>query len=948
MKQQLNCHFRIALYTFFIIFITCVCLQTHAQVFGGNPSSTKWKQINTNAAKIIFPAGMDSTANQIAVGTEYLQQHFPLDSGTAFKKINIVLQKEGIESNAYVALAPWRSEFYLMPPQNPFELGSQSWTNLLTVHEWRHVQQYNYFNRGNAKLFGTLFGQYALATANAAGIPDWFFEGDAVYNETRLSSQGRGRLPFFFNGYKSIFEDSSDYNYMQLRNTSLRNYIPDHYQLGYLLVLYGIEKYGADFWQPIIKEASSLKTVYPFQAAMKKTKGVDFDVFVNDALQYFKTKWQNEKNANPGTVLQIIPLPPLAEPNNKIINYQYPYTVNADSFVVFKTTLQDIPAFYIKTTTGYEKKIAAKNISIDEYYSYNNGKIIYTAWQPDTRWGNRDYTNIILLDIYTHKEKTIASKGKYFSPDIAHKKDLLAVVDMDLNKESSLKIMDTKGVIIKEFANTGNYIYSYPKFSENDNVIFVMVRDRSGNMGMQALPIETGNAETIIPMANRTIGFPVVKGDTITYTCSYKGRDALMATNVKTHECWMIANNSTGIYQGSFTNKDSIVTSVFSAHGYQLVKAKPNWTSAPSAESALQILYTNDKLTVPPIFTPLPAKRDIYPSQPYKKGTGLFNFHSWLPALNDPDYSITLYGENVLNTMQTQVGYVFNRYDTSHEIFYKNVYGGWFLQPFVGANYTFHRSSLYGIDTTITWNEGEVRAGLQLPLNFSKGKTFKHLGLSSSVVVNNRQYDAFSKILFSDRNVFYSDNRVNFSIFKQAAAQQVLPQLGFTLSLRSRHALNTIANNFEGEANAYFPGLAKTHSFSLNYAYLHRDTLQNFSYSKIFPFSRGYDFVDLGRLSKFGFNYQLPLCYPDFGFGNLLFINRVRLNMFAESTKSRNQRTNRVLSYKSAGAEVYFDTHWFNQQQLTFGVRYSYLLNADKHSQPTSRVEFLLPVIIMP
>lgn len=921
--------------------------KSSAQAFGGNPSSLKWKQINTNSAKIIFPDGADSLARQIAAGTEYLQQNFSVDSNGTFKKVSVVLQNQTITSNAYVALAPWRSEFYLMPPQNPFELGAQGWANLLTTHEWRHVQQYNYFNRGNAKFLGALFGQYARATANAAAIPDWFFEGDAVYNETRLSTQGRGRLPLFFNGYKIMLQDSLHYNYMQLRNGSYKNYIPDHYQLGYLFVLYGIEKYGNDFWKPILQEASSLKTFYPLQAAMKKVKGIEFNQYTNDALKYFQQKWQQEEKADPGNLEDVI-LAPYVEPNNRIRNYRYPYTVNADTFVVYRATQQDIPAFYFKTTTGYEKKIAVKDISDDGYYSYNNGRIIYTAFQADTRWGNRDYTYIKLLNIYTHEEKEIGQKGKYFSPDIAHKKDLITVVDMDINKGSRLMMMDTKGTVIKEFSNANGYTYSHPKFSANDDAVIVMVRDKAGKMGIQKIETETGNAEYLLPLENRVIGFPVVKGDTLTYTSTYKDRDVLMAMDMKSRQCWVIASNPTGIYQGIFSNNNKLVTSVFTDTGYQLITAKPLWKPLQKGEDNLQFLYTGNKMMMPQVSTPLPASNNSFTAQPYKKATGLFNFHSWLPALDDPEYSFTLYGQNVFNTMQTQLGYIYNREDVSHEIFYRNVYGGWYLQPFWGANYTFHRTSDYGIDTVLVWNEAEARAGLQLPLNFTKGKAYQRLFLSSSVTVNNRQYDDFSKTIFNDRNVIYTDNRINYSIFSQMAPQQVLPRLGFSLSLRARNAVNTVANSFLGTAVAYFPGLLKTHSLSVNYSYQHKDTLQNFAFTKAFPFSRGYDYIDLGRLSKFGFNYQLPLFYPDWGFGNLLFINRLRLNAFAESTKARNQRTQRVLSYKTIGGELYFDTKWFNQQALTFGVRYSYLLNADKHLQSTSVIEFILPVIITP
>lgn len=930
----------------FLLLINCAT-KTYAQVFGGNPSSVKWKQLNTQWVKIIFPDGTDSTAQQIAASTSYLQQQYPMETGGSFKKINILLQTETTISNAYVSLGPWRSEFYLMPPQNPFELSAQNWANLLAVHEFRHIQQYNEFNTGNAKLAGALFGQYGRATANAAAIPDWFFEGDAVYNETRLSSQGRGKLPAFFNGYKSILADSSNYKYMQLRNGSYRNFIPDHYQLGYLLVLYGIEKYGEDFWQPILKEAAALKTFYPLQSAMKKTRGIEFDAFAKEALQYFKTTWQNENNNDPGN-LEIVSKLNAMEPNNRIINYQYPYAINADTFICYKNTLQDIPAFYLKTKSGFEKKVAVKDIAVDDYFSYNNGQVVYAARQPDARWGNRDFTYIKVLNIYSKKESIVASKGKYFSPDIAHKKELVVAVDMKNNNSSRLVLFDIKGVLIKEFSNTKNYIYSFPKFSANDDKIFVIVRDNAGNMGIQSLDKETGTPKEILPMANRTIGFPVVKGDTITYSCSYQGRDVLMALNISSKESSIIATNPTGIYQGIFLNNNEIVAAVFTVHGYQLAAAKPMQKRLSPAADALQMLYSTNKSLQKNSITPLPASSNNLPVEKYKKATGLFNFHSWLPSLDDPNYSLTFYGENVLNTMQTQLGYNYNRFEKSHETFYKNVYGGWYLQPFASANYTFNRSFLYGPDSTVKWNEAEARVGLQLPLNFTKGKMFQFAFLSSSMTVNNRQYDNFSKALYNDRNVIYSDSRINYSIFKQRAPQQVLPQFGFSVSLRSRHALNTVANNFTGTVVGYFPGLAKTHSLSFNYSYLHRDTLGNFYFSKIFPFSRGYNYAELGRLSKFGVNYQFPLCYPDFGFGNLVFINRIRVNGFAESTKGRNQRTDRVLSYKTIGAEMFFDTKWYNQQQLTFGIRYNYLLNAEMHDQPSSVIEFILPVIINP
>ena len=78
-----------------------------------------------------------------------------------------------------------------------------------------------------------------LALAINASVPDWFYEGDAVYNETVHTQQGRGRIPFFLNQYKSLWKANINYSWMKLRNGSLKDYVPNHYPLGYLLVLHG-------------------------------------------------------------------------------------------------------------------------------------------------------------------------------------------------------------------------------------------------------------------------------------------------------------------------------------------------------------------------------------------------------------------------------------------------------------------------------------------------------------------------------------------------------------------------------------------------------------------------------------------------------------------------------------------------------------------------------------
>ncbi|HTQ28286.1 MAG TPA: hypothetical protein VMI35_09165, partial [Puia sp.] len=206
----------------------------HGQQFGGIPPSLSWRQINTDTARVIFPAGMEKQAQQVAAIVGNLSRYTLATLGGKQHKIDIVFQNQTTISNGYVQLAPFRSEFELTAEQNSFELGSLPWQEQLAIHEYRHVQQYNNFRVGLSKAFYYLFGEGGQELANSTSVPNWFWEGDAVYQETLVSRQGRGRLPFYFNGYRSLWAGKKNYSWMKLRNGSLRDYVPNHYPLGYM------------------------------------------------------------------------------------------------------------------------------------------------------------------------------------------------------------------------------------------------------------------------------------------------------------------------------------------------------------------------------------------------------------------------------------------------------------------------------------------------------------------------------------------------------------------------------------------------------------------------------------------------------------------------------------------------------------------------------------------
>ena len=278
-----------------------ITIQANAQIFGGTPPSVKWKSVNTIPAEIIFPPGLDAQARQVGFLVSALSRTTLSTIGNRQSKVDIVFHNLTIVPNGYVQLAPFRSEFQLTPPQNSFDLGSLPWNQMLAIHEYRHVQQYNNFCVGLAKAFYFLFGQDGLAFANSVAVPNWFFEGDAVYQETLVSQQGRGRLPLFLTGYEALWVSKKNYSWMKLRNGSYRDYTPDHYPLGYMLVAYGRDVYGKDFWARTADEAAAFKGLfYPLQKSIQRNANVSFDSFRTRALDYFQHQLPDNAYKSPG------------------------------------------------------------------------------------------------------------------------------------------------------------------------------------------------------------------------------------------------------------------------------------------------------------------------------------------------------------------------------------------------------------------------------------------------------------------------------------------------------------------------------------------------------------------------------------------------------------------------------------------------------------------------
>ena len=930
-----------------LVFATLVVVihsQSEAQIFGGNPPSLKWKQINTPLSRVIIPQNLDSTGERITNIIKFISGPTRNTIGNKSIKINLVVQNQTTISNAYVGLGPFRSEFLITPLQNSFELGSLPWPDQLAIHEYRHVEQYNNFNVGFSKVMYDIFGEEGQAFANNATISNWFFEGDAVYNETNVSRQGRGRLPFFYDGYRALWKEGKNYSWMKLRSGSLKDFVPNHYPLGFLLVAYGREKYGDMFWKNVTHDAASFKGLfYPFQRAIKKYSGTDYVTFRKEALDFFKTQFSLEN------------IKPKKTKTQTYIDETYPAYIGNDSIVFAKSGYKQIPEFVLRTG-AIEKRIRISDYTIDPQFSYKNGKIVYASYRTDVRWGYRDYSDLRIIDVATGKQQALTSRTKYFSPDISADGKRVIAVEESPDAKCSLHLIDAlTGKIIKIIPNPGHLFYTYPKFYSNTRIISA-VRNTSGQMSLALINTADGAADFLIPFTYNVVGFPFLTGDTLYFSSSEQKNDELFAYTFSDKKIWHIrvnADKGTGKYQPS-VNNDHLVYSTFTAEGYRLEEVSKKSVLfqeiSPSLAGTDLSVFGISALgkTNANLLYQVPS--DTFTITKYPKAFKLFNFHSIEPAASDPDYSLNLAGQNILNTFQSQIGFTYDRAEHYKRIGFSGTYGAFFPFLSAGFNYTFDRRTFYH-GNKVAFNELEPFLGFNIPLDFSKGPSFTFLNFGSQYVFNQSNFQGKYKDTLGNISFGYSSNFLSFSHQNQKAVQQVFPQFAQTLSINYSAPFSKYKGfQFVANGNIYLPGLFYTHSFLINGAFLQKDTLGEINFTSGFPFSRGYAAINLYEMYKWGLDYQLPLWYPDAGFGNILYLMRARADLFYDYTRVNDFYTNRSsfsANFRSAGAEIYFDTKWWNEASISIGIRYSHLFDRDLFGGTRSnRWEIVLPANI--
>lgn len=888
------------------------------------PPGANWRQLNTDTVRVVYPEGLESQARRLGGMVHYMAENHNASLGDKVKKIDIFLLNQSVVSNGYVATPPFHSKFYTQAPQVSFA-GTTDWLDLLAIHEYRHVLQMSNALKGPTKWLYYAFGEILWAGAAHLAAPPWFWEGDAIMQETLLTHSGRGTVPGFGVYLKTIADMEEPWSYEKMVCGSYKDLIPNHYYLGYDLCLYGRANYGNDFWKDIYKEATGYRSIiWPFSNAIWTRTGLRTDGFYREMMASLSNPIQENS------------VPLLMETNsgkNIPTMYSYPKFRNEKEVIALKEDFNRPGWFISLTAEGEEEEILQTGYGMGTF-DVNQDRLVWNESASHPRWADVSYSNIFIYDFNSRKTRQLSMNTRYFAPSFSPDGKLLVVVETDESMQNSLVVLDIdSGKLLERFSLEGNPFLTYPDWLNQNHL--VVVAQKNSYQSLLMIGRKEQLVDTLVYPQRRLIEHVSCQNGKVYYS-----------TNATNHKNQLVCvDPESGSVQRSDLNlvpyllempavsgdgKVVFVNSRLNQKTLTLAKEKDVFGFIPetgtleqleqiyqegSRDYALMRLTAAEGGKLPDTFAFNAHEKN------YRPGFHKMRLHSWILNPSYPSISLMLQANDALGTsgLYVEPGYNFNE-----GAFFTNInisYGAYFPRFDVGLSSLVNRSALFfedGEHVAYNWNEMVVNGSVQLPIRFTR----RHYLYRFNPVIGYRYINASGYPSYLNNEFHVLSAEFNGLVFQKSAYRSIKPRFGVDVRFSVKKVIN---NNDQPVLSAgmdlYLPGLFPTHStwFDLDYRCQADDSeyvfLDNYFYAGVIDPETTDDWIT-GVKAFYGF----PLWYPDIAAGPFAFFKRLRMNLNYKVDVYPAFSTNDLTLNHSVGFELVTDARYFRLFDQPIGL----------------------------
>ena len=911
-----------------IIAILCVSTAS-AQYYswGADPESMHWKQIKGDNIAVIYPDTANVLGHKLFHYVKAVQPSIDFGFRHGAMKIPFVVHPENAMSNGMVMWLPKRVEILSSPAISSY---SMPWLKQLAAHEYRHAVQYNNLNRGWVRGFSYLLGQQSK-TIGLLFMPLWGLEGDAVISETSMSSFGRALQPSFSMHYRAVGN-----RILARKNSdkwfcgSFREYIPDHYQLGYQITSYANTKYDENVWDKVVNYAVRnpyvIATTY---VAMKKYYSTYTKLLFRESFADLNRFWQPLAEVENSSTRLITPK------QKSYTTYSYPMPFGEGQVLSFKEDL-DTPTALVVTdmATGREKRICYTG-HISTRPTISGGKIWWTEYRRGLVYQQRVNSRLCYVEQGKKTTHTVFRYRNVQFPTAIDGSSSLAWVEYCPDGSYRIVLGDLESHKILASMDHGVELHSLAYDNRTRKLYFIATDDSGMWLGRVN---DDGTTSPLTKGAYITISDLRARDGVLYFGSIASGKDEVHCYNLTSGEEFRISTSKYGSFSPMPTPTGEVLMTTYDSEGYHLAHQKIDSTELVKVEPSQiprNIVNPHRKLwntvnldTVR--FDSAVAERQKSELKPrrYSKFTHLFNVHSWAPASYDPfalsegqvefNLGATVMSQSLLSNTEGMLTWGWNREEGS---VYKGKLRYYGLGVNLGLSATYGgRQRMYQAYTWVMNPETEkyelvlpdspklgkfydITLSASLPLYFQLGYRTRYVGISTSWNYSNglvAKVRSMADMILAGKisnvaKIGYSEGvhllqfGVGYQNMTQMAHKDFLPRQGHVISIN--YALNPANRDFgqliTAYAKLYLPGVVRHHSLSLAGAYqttfggFESDVLaSNLSFLSSLLIPHGFNTGDIMNRNYLAtsVNYQLPLCYPEIGIPAIIYFKRIRLN----------------------------------------------------------------------
>jgi hypothetical protein len=913
--------------------------------WGTSPVSTKWRKIKTDDLKLIYPADFEAGARRVAWYLDTVRTHIGHGFRHGTMRTPVVLHTRNTLGNGMVMWAPRRMELLAAPAASY----SEPWLKQLAIHEYRHNVQYNNLRRGLMRPLTWLLGEQ-IAFLGVYQFSISILEGDAVMAETEMSSFGRGLQPSWTMHYRAVGDVGSkkratDYWF----SGSFRDFVPDHYRLGYQMVRWSNHILGERVWDDVARYvARNPQFIVPMNFGLRKNYGLSETDLFHRTFADLNAYWAMLPQVDDSSQRVVTP-------ERSYTTYQWPLWIDGETLVAFKSDLRRTSRIVrVDVATGCEEVLAWTG-TVSSRPALADGVLWWTEFRRSTLWEQKVSSRLCSFDMPTGRKQTHHSEDQVFYPTPLPGGGL-AYVAYDYS--GCFSIVGGGGDRLD--LPTGVEVTGLAHDDATGALCFIGLDDG----GMFLGEVDGDGFRRLTPSRHITISDLRAGGGRLYFGSIVSGKDEAHAFDLATATEYRLSRSAYGSFQPSTPDAGRVALTTYDRHGYHLA-IQDTAGAVEQPRRTLPIDLVNPpwkRWTLPKmdslVYTPADAERSARErgSRKFNKMLNIFQPHSWLPidfyppaALSENDLTTrlgaTVISQSLLSDAVSWLAYGWTR--TGGSMLRGGMtYSG--LGPVLDVDFAWGGAPqpVYGNPIPHELNltrsrQLSVATRLSLPLSITSGAWRSSLTPSVEYYYINglilKLTSATSGKL--TRGVERLTYALGYSGQTRMAHSQFLPRWG--VAARVSYVTNPTNRDYKdlwtASLSGWLPGISDIHSTRVRVGWQQAvgkaEARPLFRVKDIFPRGAMYNFP-VSRWGSVSVDYQLPVWYPEGGIRGLLYFKRVRLNLFADYARwsDADLRGGAWSALYSYGGDLTFDLSPLRlPASNTFLVKLSLARPSDQH-----------------